>query len=159
MLRLVPREDDDDDRRLALLEQMYPAWHLARLKWGFFATRRVDQLTEEQKSAGLIAALGRQTAEELRDALGEQLLLEQGYHCPLGDDELLALLQRMAGGSPVQECCQEAALAWAWGILTRPGDIRITEDGKVVVVPLLEPGEWHLRALYLRAGGKWRSVP
>ncbi|WP_179155279.1 hypothetical protein [Microbispora sp. GKU 823] len=54
---------------------------------------------------------------------------------------------------------QEAALAWAWGILSRPGDIRIAEDGKVVVVPLLEPGDWYLRELYLRAGGKWRQVP
>lgn len=153
MLRLVPREDDDD-RCLALLEQMYPAWRIIRRDWGFFATRHSNHLTNEQKAAGLVTALGRRTVQELGDALGEQLLIEQGYHCPRGDDELLALLQQMADRFPVRECCQEAALAWAWRILSRPGDVRITEDGKVVAVSVQDVRDWYLRELYRRAGGK-----
>lgn len=62
--------------RLAQFAQMYPAWRITRVERGWFATR-VDSLTEEQKASGLIASLGRPTAEQLRDALGDQLLLEE----------------------------------------------------------------------------------
>ncbi|MBP2704351.1 hypothetical protein JOL79_11060 [Microbispora sp. RL4-1S] len=156
----MPNDDADVERLLfTLLEHDYPAWRITRFERGYTAAR-LQPPTEQQKAEGIVGAITHHSIQQLREALGDQLLIEQGYHCPRTDNALYAVLEQAAAGEPVKECCLEAALTWAWNVLTQLLDVTLIDEHTIERVPLADYRDWQLRRAYLAAGGqRWRPFP